>query len=236
MDRYMAQLNVLIVAVVLLAASASAQIPHSLDSLELYVLEGLSLPSTGGNNTTLAKVRHSLGRANHQVSEDFPAIEKLDTLFVYKDSIGARLPADLRSIVAAYRIIGVTKRIPLAPRTPAEIIVEQGTTPAATHDETSDFSPRYYKTHGDWFKTYPKWSRDDSMAVELEYLANDEWMVDGTTDSVLTESTYRNAIIVWALADLWAQRGRLDKSKFYLEWYDRFLARRPITNETEGKP
>ena len=66
--------------VMLLGVSVNAEALLTLDSLRVAVMREQGLPDSGSTGVTVVKVNFNVNRAIQRVSEDFPAVEKIDTI------------------------------------------------------------------------------------------------------------------------------------------------------------
>ena len=69
-----------ILFVLAFCCSVSAEALLTLDSLRVAVMREQGLPDSGSTGVTVAKVNFKINRAIGQVSWDFPAVEKIDTI------------------------------------------------------------------------------------------------------------------------------------------------------------
>lgn len=197
----------------------SAQIPALMDSLKFYLCnQYINIDTTGTALLSKQDLFHFINFGIQQTCEDFPAIEKLDTLYVYSDSEGVSLPSDFLRIEAAFRMVDSTIRVPFAITTVKEILIEQATGESVKQSKASIFSPNNAHVFKQRLMFTPKYVRDDSLNILLYYYARDTWKIhkDSSTQII---SKYREKILLYAAAQIWMLRGRPDKAALYQALY-----------------
>lgn len=227
MDRFLAAIIILL----LFAAGAFAQMPARMDSLSLYITEEMSMASGGTALVTTKKIFHAINRGIQEVCDDFPALEKIDTLVIYSDSEGVALPADFLRMKAVWRMHDDSLRIPLDAQNQEEASAALSTTEGVKHEKSSLFSPKSWHTFETRLLVTPKWNRADSLSLQIYYYARDTWKTAGDS-STQVHSKYREKIIEYAISVLWRLRSQEEKSTYYKALYLDGVT--PRTREEEG--
>lgn len=220
-----------IIILLLFAAGAFAQMPGRMDSLSLYITEEMSMAPSGTALVTTQKIFHAINRGIQEVCDDFPAIEKIDTLVIYSDSEGVALPADFLRMKAVWRMLDDSLRVPLDAQSQEEASLALSTTEGVKHDKASLFSPKSWHTFETRLLVTPKWNRTDSLSLQIYYYARDTWKT-GADSSTQVHSKYREKIIEYAISILWRLRSQEEKSTYYKALY--LEGTPPRTREEEG--
>lgn len=95
--------------VLLIGMTVNADPLLTLDSLRVSVMREQGLPDSGSTGVTVAKVNFSINRAIWRVSDDMPAVERIDTIVTTADVDEYALPSDFLRLG---RVIKFGKRVP----------------------------------------------------------------------------------------------------------------------------
>ncbi|MDF1546097.1 MAG: hypothetical protein P1R58_13470 [bacterium] len=202
-----------------------------LDSLRATVLLQLRAASTGTRYLTEAVVNTAVNRGLAATCTRFPALEKFDTVTITKTIEGGALPSDFVRILYAWRIIGTDKRLALTYMEPDSFRVTMKSEGLYEQKKNDDLSPEYYYTYGRKLMQQPKWSKDETDSVLVQYLAVDAQLAsDADTTIILPE--YLEKVIHYACAILAAGRNNFNESQFFMQMFE---YGRPITREGELK-
>ncbi len=185
-----------LVCFLLILAQSSWAISPRRDSLRAYTYTALGLPSTNGKLTT-ANVNMFINESAVEVSRDFPAIEKFDTVLISKTGEGAALNSDFLRIHRASRIIGDTLRIPLDVTNPDSLFEKTGGLQGVKQDRDKIESPHWYSTFGKRFQTHPKGLRESGSPDKflIEYFATPNYL-GADSDTTLIPDDYRPALLL----------------------------------------
>ena len=186
----------------IIATSISAQtytLDPSRDSLITYCLYETNTRTTFTNNLTQAKAIYLLNKSLGRVCTDFPALEKIDTVVLSKDSMGVSLNPDFIRAIRIYKIEheDVDSGQILIP---LRYVSSDSAWILYPTESSNEKSPKKlstsYFTHGQIFFTHPKSqtiaSIPDSFLVF--YNAMDAKLTSGT-DSVTIAPDYINPLI-----------------------------------------
>lgn len=205
---------------VLLAGTSHAQLSMRRDSIRVEVHRQLLEKTDGTGLRSDATVNGIVNRAIQQVCDDFPAIEKLDTVALSADSVAIALNTDflrvkwvvLNASNTWYPLI----RLDVAAQdTLARIITTKA---KATFRPADTLAAPYYWTSNNRIFTYPKFTKGPHSSLVVAYFAKDSALtVDASTTQV--DSKYREAIIEWSVAELLKMDGMFEDATFYLRMY-----------------
>jgi hypothetical protein len=165
-------------------------------------------------------IRYALNTALIRVCKEFPALEKLDTLVVYKEDEGAALPTDFDRMKQVFRMKGDTLRLPLEFR-PVESLRE--VTPAIKnnlHKKDKLLSPQYAYPWAGRFMLHPKYAIDSSEidSFLILYYAMDEGMdTSGATTAI--DAKYINVLLLATFAKLSAMKKDFTSAAYYETLY-----------------
>lgn len=223
---------IITILILLLPVMALGQMPNDIDSLSLILTERMTMASTGTGFVTPAKLLHELNIGIQNVCEDFPAIERIDTLYYAADSDGVGLASDFDRLFTANRFIdGIIYPLTIIP---PELEAEHIKTEGETEIKMDDFtSPKYcYSYTGRFFLT-PKFTRPTVDTIIIKYYAKDLWLSSG--DTTVVKNKYLELIIFYAMSNLWADRGRFTRADYYTNRYEREKQIPPSSRVEEGE-
>jgi hypothetical protein len=205
----------------LLAANLSAETSPQLDSIRVAALNQIGLPTAGTTRITAAIANAIINYGIQEVSTNFPAVEKLDTITIDSVSEGGALASDFVAIRSCELMIDDTLRIPLQYKPVDSIFEKRPSKEGAKPDDITD--PRYYRTHAGRLLTSPKFvSGDigDSALFLISYYAVGDFLSSGTDSTNIVEE-YRDELLDWVCYRLEALRYRYNASAFYFAKYDK---------------
>lgn len=223
-----------LIFLLLFVSSVSAQtysVNPSRDSLITYCLYETNTPTTFTGNLTQAKAIYLLNKSLGQVCTDFPALEKIDTVVLNKNSMGVALNTDFIRIVRLYKIehesIDTSQIL-----VPLRYVTSDSSWILYPTEETNLQDPSSYFTHGQRFFAHPKTqtltTKPDSFLVF--YNAMDAKLTSAT-DSVAILPDYLNPLIE-LLTYEFAKLRRLDKRAS--DAIDRYNARKSSPKPREA--
>ena len=219
--------HVIILLLMLCCSSVSAEIPGRLDSLRTYVARQLKIDSSGTNNISEGTMNSAINRAINEVSVKTLNIERLDTLYMTKDSEGVAFASDFSTAMGVrgiYFMIDDTVRIALQPKPVDSLFPALPSAEKSKQDQSRLVDPRYYRIFGTRLHVYPKWAKPYDTAVYLiEYYARDGKIQDDD-DITTVDSDYREAIIMYACSIIEATRHSFEAANWYLQQYERLIA------------
>jgi len=220
----MGRLKVIVLILLSLAVPVgAAEISMRLDSLGLNVYQHLYI-NTAGNTRIPDSVRNTaINEAIQQVCQDFPAIEKLDTIVLAKATKGVALNSDFLRANWAVKfgtVDGDPAMIPLQYIPVAALFDIHGKLQGAEQDYNNEASPRYFFTFGDRMFFYPQpWSAD---TVIVAYYAMDTLLQAAASVSQVLPQ-YRDAIISMACYKLAVIQERFTVAQVYMQRYGELL-------------
>jgi len=198
----------ILLSLLLLAVSVSAQTSPQLDSISAAVRTQVGAASTYA-------VQQAVNRAYQQVCRDYPAYGQIDTLEIDSITGSVAVPSDFDRVNTLDMLLTGGARQPLwsLEGQPQDTIAKWITKEMDVTDSTDQ---KRYQTFAGYLYTYPRWSRDDTASFEIRYFAIGAALVD-STDSILVSLGYRNAVFFYACAEVQTQRGRFADAMKYRE-------------------
>jgi hypothetical protein len=209
----------------LFTACASAELSPRLDSLRVYVTDKARLSSSGDDDITLAKINREINFAIQQTCQDFPAVEKYDTLVIDSTMEGGTLPSDFHRIVNVSFMLNDVLRIPIRHLMSGDsIALKDNRLDENQQERTDTMSIKSWRVHNTILEVHPKWSRGDTALYLLQYYALDSNL---TTDSSVTQvrAKYRDKVVLFAVSRLWALRSNFAYANFWMREYEKGLVK-----------
>lgn len=213
MDKMKRLILFLILCPVLVLGQTSAR----RDSLRITSCNLVGLPTAGTAAVTTAMMNNAINYAIQQVSADFPAVEKLDTLILRDTVNGVALPSDLNEIRWCAFVRGDTV-------TPLEYVSED-----SLFSKRNVSQPRFYYSHGGYLRTWARFRDDmfetdqDTLILLLAYYAIDSGLASDTATTAIGEP-YRGALLDYICYQLEMMRYRYQTAAFYAARYDKAKA------------
>lgn len=196
----------LMIVLLLLCGSVSAQIPARLDSLRVRVFTNLKLGSSGSSSITTAMVNQKINDAQTAVCQDFDAFEKFDTLLVHSGLEGDTIANDFLRVSMCDRM-SQGLRYPMIQIKPEERWEKGEMKTGADYDPADTTKPRYFYVYANRLVTYP---RDKKPSTKPDSLFVGYWAIGRvlTADSVSTDiyPEFRDALLMKATAMVWRVR------------------------------
>ncbi len=205
---------------VLLAGTSHAQLSMRLDSIRVSVYRQLLLKTNGAGLVPDSTANAAVNRAIQRVCDDFPAIEKIDTIALSSDSVGIALNSDFLRVRWVF-LNATNKWFPLTPVTMEqhrELFKIVGGKSGATFRPADTLAAPYYWTLGDRIFTYPKYTAGPHTSLIVGYMAEDSTLnADGSTCQIKAE--FREAIVEYACAIILEMQGMFEDASIYLGKY-----------------
>lgn len=192
--------------ILLFVAPILSQTSPRLDSITAAVREQVGSASVS--------VTRAINRAYQQVCTDYPAYELIDTVILDSTTPYATLASDFDRLNTV-DLLSENKRYPLrslealSPDSIKEIV-------QTDMEDTDPTDQKFYNVFGGYLWTYPRWARPDTATFEVKYFAIGA-ALSAVTDSVKVASSYRNAVFLYACAEVQRQRGKFSDANAYLE-------------------
>ena len=192
-----------------------------LDSLRTECFDKLNIPDAGTRTITTAIGNRLINQAINEICTDFPALEKIDTIIVYKEDEGGVLPSDFVALKNVFLMDGYTVRIPLkivGADTLRKLFNSEG---QVKHDKSNPMSIAYAFKYARRLMLLPKYAKDtaaiDSFLVY--YYATDAQLTNDT-DSTLIEKRFRGVLISYATSEMATIKNDYEKAAYYRRLYD----------------
>ena len=208
----------LILFLLLLCSTVSAEYIR-LDSLRVAVHRQVALPDSGNAVVSVAKTHMAINRAISQVCIDFPAVPKMDTVGIHRDSTGAALNTDFQQVGAVYRFKDAGWWYPLKPLAGDSLAKALSGTSENQASPGDSTDPGFYYTFDKRIYVHPKWSdslSSDSLVIQYFGIGT---KLTGGTDSTDVLPQFREAVIVYTCYQIEMMRNRFAAAAAYLEWY-----------------
>jgi hypothetical protein len=196
------------------------------DSIRVAAFNQLGIPTTGTSMITTAKANEIINYAVQEVSSDFPAVEKLDTVAILPTPEGGALPSDFSSIRWCQVMASDSVRVPLEYISPDTLYKARGGSQGVVDKKNIPLSSRYYYTHAGRLLVYPKFRAGDIgdtlYALIAYYAIDDTLSTDSSTTGISEE--YRSALLDWICYRLEYLRFRYEAGNQYLAKYEKARA------------
>ena len=214
--------RLVIVSLCLLAVNLSAETNPQLDSIRVAAFNQIGIPAAGSDRVTAAIANAIINYGIQQVSTDFPAVEKLDTISIDSASEGGALASDFVRVGWCQLMMGDTLRLPLEYKLPDSLFFKKPSEDDADADADDLTDPRYYYTQGGRLLAWPKFKKGDigdSALFLVGYYAIGDALSSGT-DSTNIHSEYRDELLNWICYRLEKLRYRYASATSYKIDYD----------------
>ena len=209
----------------LLVASANAQMSGRLDSLRAYTLDQANVSASYTSTVSQVRVTRAINAACAMVARDFPAIEKLDTIYLVDSVNGVALNSDFSRVRTAYQWYSDSTAavasyiVPMMPVEPDSIPGLDPTKDENIVDPTDPTAIRHYWTFGNRFFTQPAWgTTDDSLKIIVSYYADANYL-NAVSDTTLIQPEYRPYIVTYAVVLLKRLQGLFAEAAEYEKAY-----------------
>lgn len=216
------RLVAILIILALSPISVSAQRSMRLDSLRYDVFRLLQMNTAGDSVTNVDRANVFVNMANQQVCNDFPAIEKIDTITLHVDSTGVALNSDFLNAQWVY-LDSSNQWYPMQSVTRDEhtTLYEMIGGRAGVEQDASDpGNLRRYWIHNDKLFVYPKFKAGPVTKVIIAYNAEDSTLgADASTTQV--KSVYRKALLYFTCHLIKASEQMYEISQFWLGLYER---------------
>ena len=205
---------------VFFCGAARADINGQIDSLRTMAFEQALVPDAGNALIDTDYGNRVINRAIQQVCQDFPAIEKLDTIVSVAETIEYSLNTDflrLRGIfkLTTYFDLKIIYSLSF-PAVETWFEVKAGEI-GGQPDPNEKAEPRYAWTFNDKVYFYPTPQTVDSFVVS--YYAIDSQIVTAT-NSTSVRPEYREAIVIYAASLICYRKGDFVRAEVYRRLYN----------------
>lgn len=227
------RLVAILIILALSPISVSAQRSMRLDSLRYDVFRMLQMNTAGDSVTNVDRANVFINMANQQVCNDFPAIEKLDTITLNADSTALGVNSDFLNAQWVY-LDSSNQWYPMQPVTRDEHATLYGVIGGRAGVEQDASDPgnlRRYWIHADQFFTYPKYKAGPVTKVIIAYNAEDANLSSNSSVSQV-KSNYRKAILYFSCYLIKASEQMYDIAQFWLGMYEREKPRKDSLKPT----
>lgn len=223
----------IVLSTIILCASAQAQtysVSPTLDSMTAYCLEQLDIPITGSRNVDTGFVHRKINEGYAATCNDAPAIERIDTVLIWKDNEGGVLPDDFLRAHAVFRMYGGdSSRVPM-------VLVDPDTlkfmNAPGTQNRDTSLSPGIAYTFAQRLLTTPKVIADsaypDSYLV-MYFAMGDK--LDTLTETCEVLPEYLPAVLNYAMARIEEKREKWTAAAWYDSRYEKIVSK-PRTSRT----
>ncbi len=213
----------LMMGLCLLAVSAIAETSPQLDSIRIAAFNQLGIPIAGTDRMTAAKANAIINYGIQEVTTNFPAVEKLDTITLDSASEGGALASDFVAIKGCQLMSGDTMRIALEFKVEDSFLVVRPD-PANNKTEPDDVGGGpYYRTHAGQLMVWPKFRRGDigdtALFLISYYAVGDR--LDAETDSTNIDEQFRDELLDWVCYRLEYLRYRYNSGDKFLGKYNK---------------
>ena len=223
----------IVLLLLLLASPVMADGLDSLSDLQAAVYDVMNIPSTGTALIDSLVTRRAINRGVTQVSYDFPAVEKLDTIITVDATRYYALNSDFVKLHSCIRLVGDSVMLPLQYPPVSALYELAGGIEGAQQDYTNMAIPRYSWVFNDLISFYPPPDRADTFIVSYYAEGTQLLAADSTTD---IRAAFRGAVIDWACHLLSMRKGQFDEAGAYLQIYNQkvgTLSQAPVVKENE---
>lgn len=199
-----------------IALFAQGPIDRDLESLRSIIRYQLTTKGIATGLLTDATVDYAINRAIVQTCTKYPAIEKMDTVVVTNDSVGAGLNPDFDRIKGLIKFYGDTTEAMIYK--PPDILPEVMGTKESGIEDLDKNETRYYYTNGLRLMVWPKPADGSPDTFLVEYYAIDA-MLSASTDSTAIYQKYIEKVINYACVILSGTRRQYNDANFYFNLY-----------------
>lgn len=211
-------------ALIILVTSVGAETSPQLDSIRVAAFNQIGVPTGGSDRITAAIANAIINYGIQQVSTDFPAVEKLDTITIDTVSEGGALASDFVAIKWCQLILSDMARLPLQYKSEDSLFMERPSDSSSTGDPDDVTDPRYYYTHAGRLHTFTKIvsgdaTEGDSALFLIGYYAVGNRLSSGTDSTNILES-FRDELLNWICYRLEKLRYRYASASGYKVDYD----------------
>ncbi|KKM24833.1 hypothetical protein LCGC14_1601180 [marine sediment metagenome] len=215
----------ILIALSLLAATVGAETSPQLDSIRIAAFNQIGIPAAGTVRVPVATANAIINYGIQEVSTNFPAVEKLDTISIDSASEGGALASDFVAIKWCQLMVDDTLRIPLEYKSEDSLFPKRPSVDDADADADDLTEPRYYYTHNKRLMTFPKVkvgdvTDGDSALFLIAYFAVGD-RLDAETDSTNILEAYRDELLDWVCYRLEYLRYRYNSGDRYFLKYDK---------------
>ena len=210
--------------VLLLLLMASPVVADGLDSLsdlQTAVYDVMNIPSTGTALIDSLVARRAINLGVTQVSYDFPAVEKLDTIITADGTRYYALNTDFVKLHSCMRLVGDSVMLPLQYPPVSALFEIAGGLKGAQQNYTDIAIPRYSWVFNDLISFYPPPDKVDTFIVSYYAEGTQLLAADSTTD---IKAAYRGAVVDFACHLLSMRKGQFNEASAYLQIYNQKLA------------
>ena len=210
--------------VLLLLLMASPVVADGLDSLsdlQTAVYDVMNIPSTGTALIDSLVARRAINLGVTQVSYDFPAVEKLDTIITADGTRYYALNTDFVKLHSCIRLVGDSVMLPLQYPPVSALYEIAGGLKGAQQNYTDIAIPRYSWVFNDLISFYPPPDKVDTFIVSYYAEGTQLLAADSTTD---IKAAYRGAVVDFACHLLSMRKGQFNEASAYLQIYNQKLA------------
>lgn len=223
--------NIITILILLfVVGSLSAQtysISPSFDSMQVNALKMLNIISSGNGYVTTPQIKYVINLSIGEICDAFPALEKVDTVVVWRDSAGFDLNADFLRIKSVFRIdqagddgdIEIWTPINYIPYDSLAIIFDSRSKNVDDKSKIEQLRTSY--TWGRQLRFHPKnyssSANPDSFVVY--YYARDVFLVNGT-DSTSIAPEYMGELMNYIKSEIKILQEEYKVSDFYLGRYN----------------
>lgn len=218
------------ILVLICVASVTAQPSGRLDSLRYRAFASMNLPTSGTALMTAGIGNRVVNQSIGTVCNDFPAIEKYDTLVWTIAAEGATLPTDFLQIEDVWRMYGDSIRVKIYPE--SLYTKGPGDTTGSKQNLSDASSPAYYSISSWTIAPFPKYMKPTGYVdtILIKYRACDAWL---TSDTLATKiaPNYMDALDWLVLANLYAIRSMYGDAAYWQGKYNSLRPGRMVVNK-----
>lgn len=211
----------LLIPLMLVAVSLSAQPSGRLDSLRVRAYVSMNMQVTGTALVTSAVVNRIINQSIGTVCSDFvDALQKYDTVALTGSVEAGSLNTDCLEVLKVWRMLGDSIRVKLYPE--SVYTKSPGDTTGSKQNLLDASSPAYFRIVGQYISTFPKFMKPggyvDSLLVQ--YQATDRQLRDDSMATAIA-GNYIDALDWLILSNLYAYRSMTVDAAYWQGKYDR---------------
>ena len=202
------------------AHSQLSPLSKTLDSLQVYVPMMAGVPVAGSRLITPALVKFYINMAYNEVCSTWPAVERIDTVFIARGLEGALLPTDFRDMLGVYREGDTTWRAPLTfishdsvaqvLKTARDVVIQ---------DINNIMVPAFYTIQERRLILHPKYIKEVSQDYIIHYIGMGTTLVNGA-DTLEVQPIYIPKVYQRAAAYLASMRLDDFLGSFFIRMYE----------------